>query len=153
LDKCRAELLGQSRPYQDNCQLAPHPVADTDSSGGSRPERRTRQDAVGKDMFTLLMSARDEAGEPFTNEELRDELATLLAAGHETTATALTWALYWIHKVPEVRPAIVDRASDSRPERSHCSFSTSLSECGMLRNAADVPRGYDYISTSHHCDG
>ena len=46
------------------------------------------------------MSARDEAGEPLTDLELRDELMTLLLAGHETTATALTWALYWIHKFP-----------------------------------------------------
>ena len=46
------------------------------------------------------MSARDEAGEALTDLELRDELMTLLVAGHETTATALTWALYWIHKLP-----------------------------------------------------
>jgi cytochrome P450 len=53
------------------------------------------------------MSARDEAGEPMTDVELRDELMTLLAAGHETTASALTWALYWIHKLPEVREKLL----------------------------------------------
>ena len=41
------------------------------------------------------------------DEELRDELMTLLVAGHETTATALTWALYWIHKLPEVRQKLL----------------------------------------------
>ena len=53
------------------------------------------------------MAARDEAGQAMTNEELRDELMTLLVAGHETTATALTWALYWIHKLPAVREKLL----------------------------------------------
>jgi cytochrome P450 family 110 len=70
-------------------------------------EGRMRQDTTRNDMLTLLMLARDEAGEALTDEELRDELMTLLVAGHETTATALTWALYWIHKVPEVRQQLL----------------------------------------------
>jgi cytochrome P450 len=48
------------------------------------------------------LSARDEAGQPMTDEELHDELLTLLFAGHETTASALSWALYWIDHLPEV---------------------------------------------------
>ncbi|MGB7839216.1 MAG: cytochrome P450, partial [Terrimicrobiaceae bacterium] len=51
-------------------------------------ERRTQQDTNRNDVLTLLMSAHDEAGEALTNGELRDELMTLLAAGHETTASA-----------------------------------------------------------------
>jgi cytochrome P450 len=66
-------------------------------------ERRSHPDASRNDILTLLLSARDESGEPLTDLELRDELMTLLVAGHETTATALTWALYWIHKLPAVR--------------------------------------------------
>ncbi len=54
------------------------------------------------DILSLLMSARDEAGQPMQEVELRDELMTLLTAGHETTASALTWALYWVHALPEV---------------------------------------------------
>jgi cytochrome P450 len=54
------------------------------------------------------MSARDEAGEALTDAELRDELITLLMAGHETTATAITWALYWIHKFPTVRNQLLN---------------------------------------------
>jgi DNA-binding NarL/FixJ family response regulator len=56
-------------------------------------ERRTHPDASRNDILTLLMCARDEAGEALTDAELRDELITLLMAGHETTATAITWAL------------------------------------------------------------
>jgi cytochrome P450 len=70
-------------------------------------ERRTQLDASRDDILTLLMLARDEAGDALTDVELRDELMTLLIAGHETTATALTWALYWIHKLPEVRERLL----------------------------------------------
>ncbi len=70
-------------------------------------ERREQPDSSRTDILSLLMAARDEAGEPMTDEELRDELMTLLVAGHETTATALAWALYWIHKLPEVREKLL----------------------------------------------
>src|ERR1700757_5096361 len=70
-------------------------------------ERRSHPDGSRNDMLTLLMSARDEAGEALTDAELRDELMTLLTAGHETTATALTWALYWLHKFPTVRDQLL----------------------------------------------
>jgi cytochrome P450 family 110 len=66
-------------------------------------ERRENPDSSRTDILSLLMAARDEAGEAMTDGELRDELMTLLTAGHETTATALTWALYWIHKSPSVQ--------------------------------------------------
>lgn len=64
--------------------------------------RRENFDPTRTDILTLMMLARDEAGNPMTNVELRDELMTLLLAGHETTASALTWAMYWIHHVPQV---------------------------------------------------
>ncbi|MBD2440395.1 cytochrome P450 [Nostoc sp. FACHB-110] len=54
------------------------------------------------DILSLLISAKDETGEQMTDAELRDELITLLLAGHETTATSMAWALYWIHRQPEV---------------------------------------------------
>ena len=54
------------------------------------------------DIFSLLLIAKDETGEGMSDEELHDELLTLLFAGHETTASALAWLLYWIHYLPEV---------------------------------------------------
>ena len=45
-----------------------------------------------EDVFSMLLGARDEDGEAMTDQELRDELVTLLVAGHETTATGLAWA-------------------------------------------------------------
>lgn len=55
------------------------------------------------DILTLLMMARDEAGQPMDDTELHDELMGLLIAGHETTASALVWALYWVHYLPDVQ--------------------------------------------------
>jgi len=48
-------------------------------------------DAHEPDVLGLLLQARDEDGAPLTDAELRDELVTLLVAGHETTATAMAW--------------------------------------------------------------
>ncbi|MDY6902457.1 MAG: cytochrome P450 [Cyanobacteriota bacterium] len=70
-------------------------------------ERRENFDDSRTDILSMLMASRDEQGEAMTDEELRDELMTLLFAGHETTATALTWALYWIHKLPEVKEKLL----------------------------------------------
>jgi cytochrome P450 len=52
------------------------------------------------DIFSLLLQARDEDGSPLTDRELRDELITLLVAGHETTATGLAWAFERLVRVP-----------------------------------------------------
>ena len=73
-------------------------------------EIRDRRDAIASssanhqyyDIFSLLLMAKDETGEGMSDEELHDELITLLFAGHETTASALAWLFYWIHHLPEV---------------------------------------------------
>lgn len=70
-------------------------------------ERRTQADPNRSDILSLMLSARDEEGQGMTNEEMRDELMTLLVAGHETTATALAWAFYWLHTLPEVRQKLL----------------------------------------------
>ena len=70
-------------------------------------DRRAQPDEKRTDILTLMMEARDEKGESMTDIELHDELLTLLFAGHETTATALAWAFYWIHKYPSVREKLL----------------------------------------------
>jgi cytochrome P450 len=55
-------------------------------------QRRAANDADQRsDVLSTLLQARDEDGEPMTEGEIRDELITLLFAGHETTATSLSW--------------------------------------------------------------
>jgi cytochrome P450 family 110 len=65
--------------------------------------RRIENISDRQDILSLLMSARDEAGEGLKDSELRDELMTLMLAGHETTATAIAWSLYWVHRYPEIK--------------------------------------------------
>jgi unspecific monooxygenase len=61
-------------------------------------ERRAagkNEGAPPRDLFDLMGAARDpESGEAFTDEQLGDQVATMILAGHETTATALFWSLY-----------------------------------------------------------
>jgi cytochrome P450 len=61
---------------------------------------RKRSGARGTDVLSLLLDARDEQGQAMSALELRDELSTLLIAGHETTATALAWAVRWTLATP-----------------------------------------------------
>ena len=66
--------------------------------------RRRRESDLEErsDVLSLLLRARDEDGRPMTDSELRDELMTMLAAGHETTATGLAFAFDLLLRHPEV---------------------------------------------------
>jgi cytochrome P450 family 135 len=66
-------------------------------------ERRTATDLADRtDVLSRLIREGEAAGDPLTDMELRDQLVTLLLAGHETTATALAWALYELGRNPEL---------------------------------------------------
>ena len=69
--------------------------------------RATR--GVSDDLLSLLLSARDEeTGEGITDTQLRDEVTTFFAAGHETTALALTWTLYLLSRHPGIERTLHD---------------------------------------------
>ena len=82
-------------------------------------QRRSQPEIKGNDVLSLMLLARDEDGQPMTDIELQDELMTMLFAGHETTATTLTWALYWIHKLPNVQEKLLQeldsQGNDTEP--------------------------------------
>jgi cytochrome P450 family 135 len=64
--------------------------------------RRAERDLGERgDILSLLLQARDEEGVAMTDAELRDELVTLLLAGHETTATSVAWAIERLVRHPE----------------------------------------------------
>jgi len=73
-------------------------------------ERRAagkNEGAPPRDLFDLLDAARDpETGAAFSVEQLRDEVATMILAGHETTATALFWALYLLALDPATQEEV-----------------------------------------------
>ena len=54
------------------------------------------------DVLSLLIAARDENNHSLQDKEIHDQLMTLVFAGYETTAAALSWGLYWTHYLPEV---------------------------------------------------
>ena len=60
------------------------------------------------DILSMLLGARDEHGAPMDDGELRDQLVTLLLAGHETTATSLAWAFDALFRNPGVRARLED---------------------------------------------
>lgn len=53
-------------------------------------------------ILSILLEATDEERRPLPDADVRDELMTMMVAGHENTATALAWALYWVNRYPEV---------------------------------------------------
>lgn len=68
-----------------------------------------------EDIIGLMLAARDEQGEPMTDIELQDELLTMIAAGHETTAIGLAWAFFWVHKHPAILRRLLDEIDSLGP--------------------------------------
>jgi cytochrome P450 len=64
------------------------------------------------DILSMLLQAWHEDGTPMSDEELRDELMTLLVAGHETTASALAWTLELLARHPEVLAQVEDELEE-----------------------------------------
>jgi len=84
--------------------------------------RRQRSEDTG-DLLSMLMLARDEVGQGMSDKALRDEAVTLVLAGHETTANALTWTWYLLSQHPEaeakVHAELDDVLQGERPTLEH----------------------------------
>jgi cytochrome P450 len=76
--------------------------ADGGTPGGGPDSERPR------DLLGLLMTARDSDGSGLSEQEIRDEIATFMVAGHETTAMALTWSLALLSAYPRARQRVED---------------------------------------------
>jgi cytochrome P450 len=88
-------------------------------------ERRKEREAGAKcpdkkgDLLDMLMEARDEeTGEGMSDRQLRDEVMTLVLAGHETTANALTFTFYLLSKHPEIARKLFAEVNDVLGDRS-----------------------------------
>ena len=74
--------------------------------------RREADDLEAReDILSMLLQARDENGDGLSDPELRDELMTLLLAGHETTATSLAWAFERLVRHPEMLERLTNEAA------------------------------------------
>ncbi|TMK98882.1 MAG: cytochrome P450 [Actinobacteria bacterium] len=75
-------------------------VVDRDLHAVIAKRRAAGADEGSTDILSLLLATRDEDGQPLTDEELRDELLTLVLAGHETTANSLAWTFERMLRTP-----------------------------------------------------
>ncbi len=99
-------------------------------------ERRRREPDLEErsDVLSLLLRARDEDGRPMTDVELRDELMTMLAAGHETTSTGLAWAFdLLLHD-----PRVLDRLRDELDGGDDAYLDAVVTETLRLRPVIDA---------------
>ena len=76
-------------------------------------QRRSSDKQTSGDLLSILMHARDEDGSRMTDEQVRDELMTFLLAGHETTALALSWALYLLSRNDQAEEKLHEEEVDS----------------------------------------
>ncbi len=65
-------------------------------------DERRKQGDLGEDLLGLFLSTRYDDGAPMSDAEIKDHLITLLLAGHETSAIAIAWAVYWMLREPSV---------------------------------------------------
>jgi len=107
-DRARAELL----------------LIDEIAEHRAHPENRT-------DVLAQLVAARDENGEPLGERELRDHLLTLLGAGHDTTAAALSWCFHHVLRNPQALAHVTNHPDD------HAYLTAVVNESMRLRPVAD----------------
>jgi cytochrome P450 len=97
--------------------------------------RRGQADLESRDdVLSLLLRARDEEGNPLTDTELRDELVTMLLAGHETTATGLAFAFDLLPR----EPAVLSRLRDELDSGDDAYLDAVVSETLRLRPVIDA---------------
>jgi cytochrome P450 len=92
---------------------------------------------AGNDVLSMLLGARHEDGSPMSPQELRDELMTLLVAGHETTASELAWAFERLAREPAVLERLVNEIErDNGDEYLTATVQETLRRRPVLPNAA-----------------
>ncbi len=87
----------------------------------------------GDDLLATLLAARDESGATLDDVDIRNELITFVLAGHETTASALTWAWYLLAQNPEAEARLHAELDDVLGERD-----ATLDDIPQLRYTANV---------------
>jgi cytochrome P450 family 110 len=92
-------------------------------------DRRQANTDQHKDILSLLCQATYEDGQPMTREHIRDELLTFLFAGHETTALTLTWAIYHLHRHPEVLSKLRNELGQLGDDPSELAAAEYLKAC------------------------
>jgi cytochrome P450 len=105
------------RSSQDMSHFVDQIIAD-------RRQGRSQSLCAGADLLDLLLSAVDNQGEPFTDQEIKDQTITFVLAGHETTSNLMAWAMYELMINPSVYKACQDEVdrilpNDTIPTSEH----------------------------------
>ena len=79
--------------------------------------RRRRAENEGDGVMRALLNTGAVGEEPFTDQEIHDELITLILAGHDPTTAALAWAMYWIHQDKLIAEKLREELSTTAPDR------------------------------------
>ncbi len=111
----------------------------TDALIQEQIDERRREDADRDDVLAMLLAAHHEDGSPMSDQELRDELMTLLVAGHETTASELAWAFERLARSPRVLARLVeeiDRGDEDDEAYLTATVQETLRRRPVLPNAA-----------------
>ena len=93
------------------------------------------------DVFSALLLARDEDGEALTDQEVRDELVTLLVAGHETTATGLAWTFDLLFHTPRVLARLRETLAEDDEEYLEAVVKEALRIRPVIPGVGRVVRG------------
>lgn len=97
---------------------------------------RRRDESPGDDVLAMLLEARHEDGSPMSQQELRDELLTLLVAGHETTASTLAWVFERIKDRPDVLARLTDEVDAGEDAYVTATIQETLRMRPVLPNTA-----------------
>ena len=87
----------------------------TDELIGQLIRDRASSDDRGDDILSMLLEAEYDDGSRMDELEVRDQLLSILSAGHETTAIAMAWTLYWLHRHPEKLNRLLEDISELAP--------------------------------------
>jgi cytochrome P450 len=100
-------------------------------------ERRAEgEESERNDVLAMLLEARHEDDSPMSEQEIRDELLTLLVAGHETTATTLAWAFERLAREPAVLARLIDEVDGDDDAYVTATIQETLRTRPVLPNAA-----------------
>jgi cytochrome P450 len=95
-----------------------------------RADGKPQEGAPPRDLFDLMEAARDpETGHAFTDAQLADQVATMILAGHETTATALFWSLYLLSLDPAAQEQLAEEVrgvADGPPNIERLKFTRAV---------------------------
>ena len=157
--RARARLLRPRLPAADPARPA-HAVVDACSARGGAStaliyaeiarRRRAAGRERGEDILSLLLDARDEDGSQLSDQQMRDQVMTLLFAGHDTTTSTVTFMFYELARHPRGASGAARRSSTG-VRRRRAPTAAQLT-CGELpeqlemvhrRDAAPVPAGLD----------